>query len=171
MPLVYEELRRLAGRQIRRERPGHTLQPTALIHEAYLRLVGKDRPQWKSRLHFFAVAAQVMRRVLIDHARTRGYAKRGGGWTRLPLAELALPVEEKVVEAVQIVDALEALGTHDGRLKTLVELRYFGGLSNAEAAEVFGVSLSTVKRDWRLARAFLYGELHGGEDEGENHEA
>ncbi len=162
MPLVYEELRRLASSYMRRERSGHTLQPTALIHEAYLRMVDKDHPRWKSRLHFFAVAAQVMRRILIDYARGRSREKRHAE-AELPLEEVDLLSEERAAELVKLDDALSSLESLDPKLKTLVELRYFGGLTNEEAAEYLEVSSSTVKRDWRLARSFLQAELQPGE--------
>ncbi len=162
MPLIYEELHRLAVCYMRRERSGHTLQPTALIHEAYLRFVGKDHPRWKSRLHFFAVAAQVMRRILIDHARGRSCEKRHAG-AELPLEEAALVSRERAAELVKLDDALRSLESLDPKLKTLVELRYFGGLTNEEVAEFLAVSSSTVKRDWRLARSFLFAELLPGE--------
>lgn len=162
MPLVYDELRRLADRYLHRERSGHTLQATALVHEAYVRLVGKDHPRWKGRVHFFAVAAQVMRRILIDHARTRGYAKRGGGARQISLDEAPVLSRERASELVALDDSLTALGEVDASLKDVVVLRFYGGLSIEETAEALGVSISTVKREWRAARAWLYSELEKG---------
>ncbi|MCH9651188.1 MAG: sigma-70 family RNA polymerase sigma factor [Deltaproteobacteria bacterium] len=163
MPLVYQELRALAGSYLRRERPDHTLQPTALVHEAYFRLVGKDHPQWNGRGHFFTVAAQVMRRILIDHARTRGYAKRGGGAKRLTLDDESYIAHQRAANLLALDDALTALGELDASLLQLVELRFFAGLSIAETAEVLSTSISSVKREWRTARAWLQGELDGEE--------
>jgi RNA polymerase sigma factor (TIGR02999 family) len=161
MPLVYEELRRLAGSFLRKERRGHTLQPTALVHEAYCRLRGKSHPHWKGRVHFYSVAAQLMRRILIDHARSLHYAKRGGGALKVTLDEEILRTEQRTVEMLALDDALTALEAFDPELQRLVELRFFGGLSIEETAEVLGVSVSTVKREWRTARAWLHGELSG----------
>ena len=159
MPLVYDELRRVADRYLHRERPGHTLQATALVHEAYVRLIGKDHPRWQGRVHFFAVAAQVMRRILIDHARTRGYAKRGGGARRVSIDEAPVLSRERAAELVELADCLTALGEMDSGLRDVVVLRFYGGLSIRETAEALGISISTVKREWRAARAWLYGEL------------
>src|SRR6266498_3472682 len=142
MPLVYNELRRLAHRQMRRERPGHTLQTTDLANEAYLRLVGSHQVDWQDRVHFFAVAAQIMRHLLVDRARARRYVKRGGGARQVALDE-----------------ALTRLAALDERKSKIVELRYFGGLSAEEVAEVLGVSTITVKREWLKAKAWLYREL------------
>lgn len=159
LTLVYGELRRMAGRQLRRERPDHTLQPTALVHEAYLRLVDQRHVDWKDRAHFFGIAAQVMRRILVDHARRRQAHKRGDGAQRLPLeaAEGASGLDDFSV--LDVDAALDRLKAMDERLATLVELRAFGGLTVDEVAEVTAVSASTVKRDWRTARAWLIREL------------
>jgi RNA polymerase sigma factor (TIGR02999 family) len=162
MPLVYRELHRLAHAHLRRERAGHTLQTTALIHEVYLRLAGKDRPRWQGRRHFFAVAAQLMRRILVDWARRRCYAKRGGGAAPLPIEAAEWLAVDRASELVALDDALGALASFDPGLVRLVELRFFAGLDIAETAEVLGVSASTVSREWRLARDWLYGELAAG---------
>jgi len=162
MPLVYRDLRRIAGRHLRRERSDHTLQTTALIHEAYLRLAGQRRASWESRIQFFAVAARLMRRILVDHARRRGYAKRGGDAQRVSLEEVpGLPVR-RLPELVALDDALNRLGGVHPELIQVVELRYFAGLSNRETAAALGISVPTVTRRWRAARAWLYRELRGG---------
>ena len=158
MPLVYDELRRLASRSMKRERPDHTLQPTALVHEAYLRLTGASAPRWQDRVHFFAVASQVMRRLLVDHARARRTGKRGNGVRALPL-ESALEVGGPYggPEGLLALDeALRELAGHDPRKARIVELRFFGGLTLEETAEVLGLSTSTVTLEARLARAWLY---------------
>lgn len=160
-PLVYDELRRLASGYMRRERANHTLQTTALVHEAYLRLIGQRDISWKSRIHFFAVAARVMRRVLIDHARTRQYAKRGGGAIRLSLDEVAILSDERADELVALDEALNELAKLDPRQSRIVELRFFGGLTLAETAEVLKISPDTVNRDWNLAKAWLYRQVNG----------
>jgi len=156
MPLVYRELRRLAGHYMRRERPGHTLQASALVNEAYLRLVDYRRMQWQNRAHFFAVAAQAMRRVLVEHARSRQYAKRGGTAQRISLDDVAVLTDQQAAELVALDDALTSLEALDDRKARIVELRYIGGLSIEEAAETLGVSTATVERDWRSAKAWLY---------------
>jgi len=156
MPLVYRELRRLAGHYMRRERPGHTLQASALVNEAYLRLVDYRRMQWQNRAHFFAVAAQAMRRVLVEHARSRQYAKRGGTAQRISLDDVAVLTDQQAAELVALDDALTSLEALDARKARIVELRYIGGLSIEEAAETLGVSTATVERDWRSAKAWLY---------------
>jgi len=156
MPLVYRELRRLAGHYMRRERPGHTLQASALVNEAYLRLVDYRRMQWQNRAHFFAVAAQAMRRVLVEHARSRQYAKRGGTAQRISLDDVAVLTDQQAAELVALDDALTSLEALDARKVRIVELRYIGGLSIEEAAETLGVSTATVERDWRSAKAWLY---------------
>jgi len=161
MPLVYGELHRMAERYLNQESPGHTLQTTALIHEAYLRLVGPQTPHWQNRAHFFGVAAQVMRHILVDHARSRGYAKRGGAAQMVPLEQAALVSAEQAAEVVALDEALSALAAFDERKSRVVELRYFGGLSLEETAAVLKVSTDTVKRDWRLAKAWLLNELSG----------
>ncbi len=156
MPLVYRELRRLAGHYMRRERPGHTLQASALVNEAYLRLVDYRRMQWQNRAHFFAVAAQAMRRVLVEHARSRQYAKRGGTAQRISLDDVAVLTDQQAAELVALDEALTSLEALDARKARIVELRYIGGLSIEEAAETLGVSTATVERDWRSAKAWLY---------------
>lgn len=166
MPLVYDELRQLARSYLRRERPDHTLQATGLVHEAYLRLVDQTKTGWKNRAHFLGVAAQVMRRILVDHARRHRAEKRGGGWERLPLDD-----EEVASEGVRSVnlsaldDALEDLAKFDARQSRVVELRFFGGLTNEEVGEVLEISPRTVKREWRMARAWLHREVFAGEDD------
>jgi RNA polymerase sigma factor (TIGR02999 family) len=166
MPLVYEELRRQAARYLRRERAGHTLQTTALINEAYLKLVDQRQVRWQNRAHFFAIAAQAMRRILVDYARERNREKRGGANREdLPLEEatLFLPAAaEKSVDLVALDEALTRLAQFDPRQARVVELRYFSGLSIDETAEVLGVSNPTVRRDWSLARAWLHGQLTAG---------
>ena len=159
MPVVYEELRQLARRYMAAERPGNTLQTTALIHEAYLRLIDqKEAP--KNRAHFFAMAAQAMRRILVDHARTRDAAKRGGGLPKVSLEGATLLLtEQQEVELLALNDTLNELATVDPRKSRVVELRYFGGMSVEEAAEVLGVAPVTVMRDWRLAKAWILREL------------
>lgn len=165
-PLVYGELTRMAHGQLRREVPGHTLSTTDLVHEAYLRLVNQTRVQWAHRSHFYAVAAQAMRRVLVDHARRHRAARRGGGQRRrLPLEALDwsdaahLAAGDRADVLVALDDALASLATLDERQARVVELRFFGGLSAAEAAEVLGVTSRTVERDWVKARGWLYREL------------
>jgi RNA polymerase sigma factor (TIGR02999 family) len=159
IPLVYEELRRLARRHLRRERPDHTLQSAALVNEAYLRLIRQDQPQWQNRAHFFGVAAQLMRHILVDHARHRAAAKRGAGAPRLALdPEIALP-RERDVNLVALDDALNQLAVLDPQQGRVVELRFFGGLSIEETAVVLGISPATVKREWATARAWLQREI------------
>jgi RNA polymerase sigma-70 factor, ECF subfamily len=161
LPLVEEELHRLAHRYMSREREDHTLQTTALVNEAYLRLIDQRRVRWQNRAHFFAIAAQTMRRILIDHARRRAFAKRGGGARELQLDEAAVLTDERASELVALDDALRALADVDERKSRVVELRFFGGLSVEETAEVLGVSPDTVTREWRRARAFLRREMKG----------
>jgi RNA polymerase sigma factor (TIGR02999 family) len=165
LPLVEAELRRLARHYMRGERTGHTLQATALVNEAYLRLVEQHRVQWQNRAHFVGVAARLMRRVLVDHARTHQYAKRGGGARRVTLDDAAGLVLNRPVDLVALDEALGRLAAVDGRKARVVELRFFGGLSVEEAAEVLGVSAVTVKREWAMARAWLRCELGGGPDD------
>lgn len=155
LPLVYDELRALAGRYFRRQRSDHTLQPTALVHEAFLRLVDQTHAQWNDRAHFFAVAAQAMRQILINHALARAAAKRGGGRARIALAEDLAPAAEHEFDALALDEALKQLAELDERKARIVELRFFGGLSVEEVAEVLGVSKTTVESDWRMARAWL----------------
>ena len=158
MPLVYEELRRLAGAQLRSERSGHTLQATALVNEAYLKLVDQKRTRWRNRAHFFAIAARLMRRILVDHARRARALKRSAG-RRVTLDEALALAPEPDVDLVALDDAMEALGGLDPNLTRLVELRFFGGLTIEETAEVLDVSPATVKREWASARAWLFRRL------------
>ena len=159
MPLVYGELRRMAKRHMDRQSPGHTLQTTALIHEAFLRLVDQREAHWQNRAHFFAVAARAMRHILVDYARARHAAKRGGGAKVVSLDEAAVASDERAAEMVALDDALKSLAAVDRRKCQVVELKYFGGLSVEETAEVLKVSPETVARDWRLARTWLLREL------------
>jgi RNA polymerase sigma-70 factor (ECF subfamily) len=160
-PLVYDELHRLARRYMSRERKGHTLQTTALINEAYVRLVDQKNVQWANRSHFFAISAQIMRRILIDHARRRAYAKRGGRAQQVSLEEAATVIPDKSGELLRLDEALKSLAEMDPRRSRVVELRYFGGLNNEEIAGVLHVSENTVTRDWNMARAWLYQQLTG----------
>ncbi|HVS15283.1 MAG TPA: sigma-70 family RNA polymerase sigma factor [Thermoanaerobaculia bacterium] len=162
LPLVESELHRLAHRSLQREREGHTLQTTALVNEAYLRLVRQRQARWQNRTHFFAISAQIMRRILIDHARRVGYAKRGGGVRALPLDEACVIGAERASELIALDDALCSLASVDQRKSRVVELRYFGGLSVEETAEVLGVHPDTITRDWRRAKAFLRREMEAG---------
>ena len=166
MPLVYDELRRLAHQCMKRERPVHTLQTSALLHEAYLRLVDQKNIQWQDRAHFFGIAARLMRQVLIDYARTRGYAKRGGGALRVSLDEAMIVSKKRAAEVVALDDALKSLAEIDPRKSQIVELRFFGGLSIEETAEVLAVSPGTVMRDWTLAKAWLRRELSNNSSTG-----
>ena len=159
LPLVHLELHRLARRCMKRERPAHTLQTTAIVNEAYLRLVDQQGADWRSRAHFFAVSAQVMRHILVDYARRKYSGKRGGAARKVTLDEVALASTERAAEVVALDDALQGLAELHPRRCKVVELRYFAGLNNREAAEVLGVSEVTVERDWRFARAWLYREL------------
>ena len=159
IPLVYHELKRIARNHMRRERPGHTLLSSDLVNEAYLRLVDYKRMQWQNRAHFLAVAAQAMRRILIEHARERQTAKRGAGAIKVALDEVATIADEKAAELVALDDALKRLAELDPRKTQVVELRYFGGLSIDETAEVLGVSTATVERDWSTARIWLHREI------------
>ena len=159
MPLVYDELHRLAHRYMKRERPGQTLQTTALVNEAYLRLVDSNEIEWKNRAHFFTIAAQIMRHLLVDRARSRRYAKRGSGGRQVTLDETAIISPERDSELLELDEALNKLAAIDARKSRLVELRYFGGLSVEETAEVLGVSGITVKREWSKTKAWLYREL------------
>jgi len=159
IPIVHLELRRLARRQMRGERDGHTLQTTALVNELYLRLVDVSRVRWQDRAHFFAMAARLMRRVLVDHARARRYQKRGGNAVRVSLTETEPIAADRRADLVALDDALTALASFDERKGRVVELRFFGGLNVAETAEALAVSVETVARDWRLAKAWLHKEL------------
>jgi len=158
-PLVYDELHRLARRYMSRERQGHTLQTTALINEAYVRLVDQKNVHWANRSHFFAISAQIMRRILIDHARRHAYAKRGGGAQQVSLDEAAAVTSGIGREMLRLDEALKTLAELDPRRSQVVELRYFGGLNNEEIAGVLHVSENTVTRDWNMARAWLYQQL------------
>jgi len=160
LPLVYGELRRLAASFLSRERPGHTLQPTAVVHEAYLRLVDEKGVAIKDRGHFLGIASRLMRQILVDHARSRGAAKRGGGAPKLALEDSVLSLE-RGPELIALDDALTSLAALDERQSQIVELRFFGGLSIAETAETVGVSPATIKREWDSARAWLRREVSG----------
>jgi RNA polymerase sigma factor (TIGR02999 family) len=162
-PLVYDELHRLARRFMNREKKGHTLQATALINEAYVRLVDQTHVRWQNRTHFFAISAQIMRRILVDHARRNLYEKRGGGAQRISFDETALLARDRASDFVLLDEALKSLAEIDPRRSQVVELRYFGGLDNKEIAGVLKISENTVTRDWNMARAWLYQQL--GESE------
>lgn len=162
VPLVYAELRRRAGAQLARERGSHTLQPTALVHEAFLRMVDQRASHWQNRAQFYAVAAQLMRRILVDHARARVAAKRGGGAVRIPLDEAGEAAAGPETDVLHLHQALERLAALDPRQAQVVELRYFGGLTTGEVAAVLEIAEITVKRDWAMAKAWLYRELTGG---------
>jgi RNA polymerase sigma factor (TIGR02999 family) len=162
VPLVHRELRELAGRYMRHERPDHTLQPTSLVNEAYLRLIDINRVQWQNRAHFLAVAAQTMRRILVDLARRRDRQKRGGEMMLVTLDEARDVGQEKGADLVALDDALTALAAFDTRMSQVVELRFFGGLTVEEAADVLHVSPETVMRDWKTAKAWLLRELSDG---------
>ncbi|MBL8186802.1 MAG: sigma-70 family RNA polymerase sigma factor [Acidobacteria bacterium] len=159
MPLVHAELKRLAKRYMNRQRTGHTLQTTALVNEAYLRLIDSSRVQWQNRAHFFAISAQLMRRILVDAARAKQNLKRGGGAQMIALDEAPEVFSEQAAELIALDDALKALASFSPRLSQVVELRYFGGLSEEETAEVLKTSTRTIRRDWKLARTWLYREL------------
>ena len=165
LPLVYAELRRLAAGYLRRERPGHTLQPTALVNEAYLRLVDQTQVRWQNRAHFLGVAAQMMRRILVDHVRGQRAEKRGGEIQKLSLDENIDVSGERAADLVALDEALKRLAELDPQKSRIVELRFFGGLSVEETAEVLGVSAPTVKRQWRMAKAWLYGQVSRKEQE------
>ena len=161
MPIVYEELRRQASRYLRREQVGHTLQTTALIHEAYVRLVDQRNMQWQNRAHFFAIAAQLMRRILVDHARTKKRVKRGGSDIRVSLADADVAAKDQDLDVVALDEALQRLSHIDEQQSRVVELRFFSGLTVEETAAVMGISPATVKRDWSMAKAWLHRELSG----------
>jgi len=166
-PLIYDELHRLARRYLEGERQDHTLQATALVHEAWIRMAGREDSRWKNRAHFVGVAATAMRCVLVDHARARNARKRGGGRTKLPLDEALTLFEEAATDLVALDDAINELGKRDSQLGRMVELRFFGGLTVDETAGVLGVSSPTVARGWRVARAWLRTTLGpDGEDAG-----
>ena len=159
MPLVYQDLRRIAHRYLQGERSGHTLQGTALVNEAYVRMVAQNLPQWQNRSHFFAVAATLMRQVLVDYARSHGASKRGSDVCKLSLEDAVEPAKQIPLDVVALDDALKILAAMDPQQGKVVELKFFAGLTNEEASEVLGISASTVKRDWITARAWLYREL------------
>jgi RNA polymerase sigma-70 factor, ECF subfamily len=159
--LVYEELHRIASREMRHEREGHTLQTTALVHEAYLRLAGAESLEIQNRGHFFAVASQQMRRILVDHARSNRAQRRGGGSLRVELDKLQLGVAERNIDVLLLDESLKELERLDPRAARVVELRYFGGYTDKEVVEVLGVSLATVRRDWEFARSWLFSHMRG----------
>ncbi len=158
-PLVYQELKRIAGGQLKGERPGHTLQATALVHEAYLKLIDQREVSWQGRAHFFGVAAQLMRRILLDYAKSRGRLKRGGDVHKTSLDEALVVAEDRASDLVMIDEALTRMEQLDPRQAKVVEMRFFGGLSVEETAEAMGISAPTVKREWAMARAWLHREL------------
>jgi RNA polymerase sigma factor (TIGR02999 family) len=157
--LVYDDLHRMAQRYMRQERRENSMQATALVHDAYLRLVNQNEQTWQNRSHFFAVAARLMRQILIDHARARHAQKRGGPRVHLPLEDVVVVSDDRLDEILAVDEALTRLAARDERLARMVELRFFGGLTEEEAAEALGISPRTVKRDWQVAKAWLYGEL------------
>lgn len=159
IPAVYQELRRMADYYLRGENTGHSLQPTALVHEAYMRLIDQTKVEWQNRAHFFGVAAQMMRRILVDHAKSKHRVKRGGTTPKVSLDETVSLSSERAAELVALDDALKVLNELDERKSRIVELRYFGGLTVDETAQVLGVSDKTVMRDWSLAKAWLYAQL------------
>lgn len=159
LPVIYQELRRLARFQLRKERPDHTLQSAALVNEAYLRLSGLNSPQWESRTHFFAIAAQLMRQILVDYARRHVAAKRGGGACKLSLEDAVVLSKREPVDVLLLDDALKALAKIDPRQSNVVELRFFAGLSLEEISEVLDIAPATVQRDWTAARAWLHREI------------
>jgi RNA polymerase sigma factor (TIGR02999 family) len=165
MPIVYDELRRQAARYLRRERPGNTLQTTALIHEAYVRLVDQRNVQWQNRAHFFGIAAQLMRRILVDHARAKKRVKRGGSDVRVSLGDATVAVKGQDLDVVALDEALQRLAQIDEQQSRVVELRFFSGLTVEETAEVMHISTATVKRDWSMAKAWLHRELSGDTDQ------
>jgi RNA polymerase sigma-70 factor, ECF subfamily len=159
IPLVHQELRQIARRHMRRERPGQSLQPTALVNEAYLRLVDLRRVRWQDRAHFFAMSARLMRRVLVDAARAKAYQKRGGNAQRVTFVEELLPGSEPAQDLIALDDALNALAAKDSRKNQVVEMRFFGGLTVEETAEALGISRDTVMRDWQYSKAWLLREM------------
>lgn len=163
LPLVYEDLRQIAGSYLRRERPGHTLQPTALVHEAYLRLIDQRRVDWRNRAQFVALAAVMMRRILVNHARDRSAAKRGGQVERVPLTDVADALAVPQVDVIAIHEALDRLHELDARKSRIVELKFFGGLTTDEISEVMEISAATIEREWSFARAWLYDVISTGD--------
>ena len=162
LPIVYQELRRMAGNYLRQENPGHTLQPTALVHEAWLRLIDQARVDWRNRAQFFGVAAQMMRRILVDHAKAKHREKRGGEAVKLSLDETINLSQERAADLLALDDAIGELTRVDERKSRVVELRYFGGFSVEETAQILGVSPETVMRDWKMAKAWLYQQIRQG---------
>lgn len=163
-PLIYNELRRIAHRYVQHERNGHTLQTTALVNEAYVRLAGQEKPEWQNRSHFFAVTAQVMRHILIDHARRRRYLKHGGQFQQVSMEEASLMSDERAGELIALDEALDELKNFDPRKSKVVELRYFGGLSLDETAAALEISVMTVRRDWRAAKAWLFRRMREADE-------
>jgi len=163
LPLVYNELRRLAASYLRRERPGHTLQPTELVHDAYLRLIDQRQVNWKNRAQFVGLAAVMMRRILVNHARERATDKRGGDVQKVPLSDVAAAGAPQDVDVIALHSALDQLETIDQRKSRIVELKFFGGLTTNEIAEVLHISPATIERDWSFARAWLYDAVGGGD--------
>ncbi len=166
LPHFYDELHKMAAACLRRERANHTLQPTALVHEAYLRLVGEKAMRWEDRAHFLAWAARVMRQVLVSHARKRKAEKRGGGRGKIPLDEVTILYEQRTLGLQDLNEALEKLASLDERKARIVEMRFFGDLTVPEVAEVLGLSQTTIEREWRFARAWLHRAISGGETDG-----
>jgi RNA polymerase sigma-70 factor, ECF subfamily len=164
MPVVYPQLRRIARQHLGRCRAGHTLESAALANEAYLKLIRAGGIRCENRVHFLALCSQIIRRILVDHARSRGYAKRGGNAVRVPLDDMVLGAQARGIELLALDEALEALSKNDARKGRVVELRYFGGLSVEETAEVLGISPETAKRDWKMAKAWLFAELTAEKD-------
>lgn len=162
--VVHQELRRRAAARLRRERPGHILQPTALVHEAYLRLVDQRQARWHNRAHFFAMASEMMRRILVDHARRRKMAKRSGGWSRVALADTVALCEPRDVDLLDLDKALCELASFDARKSRVAELRFFGGLSLEETGDALSISRATVEREWQAARAWLFRRVTRGPD-------
>jgi RNA polymerase sigma factor (TIGR02999 family) len=165
LPVVYQELRRMAGNYLRQENPGHTLQPTALVHEAWLRLIDQARVDWRNRAQFFGVAAQMMRRILVDHAKAKHREKRGGDAVKLSLDDVINLSRERAADLIALDDALDELTRVDERKSRVVELRYFGGFTVEEIAQILEVSPETVMRDWKLAKAWLYQQIRQEADE------
>ncbi len=161
MPLVYEELRHLAHHYLRQERGDHTLQSTALVHEAYMRLAGQSAPQWQNRAHFFGIAAHIMRQILVEYARGRAAAKRGGDATHLVLDDSLASTQQTEIDVIALDQALEELSKFDAQQSRIVELRFFAGLTIEDTSEVLGISPATVKRDWVTARAWLFRAMTG----------
>ena len=163
-PLVYGELKRTARRYLQKEKPGHTLQTTALVNEAYLRLIDQTRVQWQNRSQFYGIAAQMMRRILVDHARSHARLRRGGQAHKISLDDIATLSDERAAELISLDEALESLAKLDARRSRVVELRFFGGLSNSEIATLLNIAPNTVMRDWNVARAWLYRELQKNDE-------